>query len=365
MSAVLWSNDAFAVQGQCVNCHTMHNSQNGVSVTGGAPNDVLLNAGCVACHTAAAAGQQTSQFGAPAVLHLTAPTGQGAGNTNAGGDFYWVTQGTGTSTTTGHNVADITGVGQDTLIGLTPPGWDPIATTGFTYGQVANGTAAWSNQLTCAGTYGCHGNHALVGGQPAGSFAGIKGAHHSNPNVGATRADAPTNVGGSFRFLGGILGLEDANWNWNETSAAHNEYYGVDNQANRNWDAASGTYADRTSISFLCAECHGMFHSRVAGTTAGGSPWRRHPTDIALPNTSEYAAYTAYSVQAPVARPTVPTASNGVVTPGTDVVICLSCHRAHGSPFSDLLRWDYTTMIAGQASADTGCFTCHTTKNNL
>ncbi len=47
------------------------------------------------------------------------------------------------------------------------------------------------------------------------------------------------------------------------------------------------------------------------------------------------------------------------------IVTCLSCHRAHGSPYADLLRWDYDTMIAGNAGDATGkgCFVCHTTKD--
>ena len=79
MSVVLVYGNAEAISGVCSNCHTMHNSQDGASVTGGAPNEQLLNAGCVACHTGTTG--QTSTFGAPAVLHTTAPAGQGAGRT--------------------------------------------------------------------------------------------------------------------------------------------------------------------------------------------------------------------------------------------------------------------------------------------
>jgi predicted CXXCH cytochrome family protein len=49
------------------------------------------------------------------------------------------------------------------------------------------------------------------------------------------------------------------------------------------------------------------------------------------------------------------------------IVLCLSCHRAHGSAHDDLLRWDYAGMQAGTtgAEAGSGCFICHTTKDGV
>ena len=87
--------------------------------------------------------------------------------------------------------------------------------------------------------------------------------------------------------------------------------------------------------------------------------WIRHPTDIALPTSGEYGVYdptTAYNVQTPVAwlNPSSPARSDAVV-------MCLSCHKAHGSPYPDMLRWDYTTSIAG-GGASGGCLNCHTGK---
>ncbi|MEA3223160.1 MAG: cytochrome c3 family protein, partial [Thermodesulfobacteriota bacterium] len=244
-------------------------------------------------------------------------------------------------------------------IGLTPPGWDPAATAEGDFGQVAGGEASWSAQLTCAGKYGCHGDHSKDTND-----AGIRGAHHSNTDSTATRAFSPSTVGGSYRFLGGIKGLENSQWNWAETASVHNEYYGRDGNAN---------YDDKTTINYSCAECHGDFHKTIGST----SPWVRHPTDIVLPDdtTKEYKFYNPenmheYSLEAPVARPCVPFNSGKIVTPGDPmtaegaIVSCLSCHRAHGSNRSDLLRWDYTDMIAGDNTQTGGCFICHTTKNN-
>jgi len=73
---------------------------------------------------------------------------------------------------------------------------------------------------------------------------------------------------------------------------------------------------------------------------------------------------TNYNPQAPVARVSAPGAISDVVVPGTDAVMCLSCHVAHASPYPDMLRWNYTQMIAGGGGADgQGCFVCHTQKD--
>lgn len=46
------------------------------------------------------------------------------------------------------------------------------------------------------------------------------------------------------------------------------------------------------------------------------------------------------------------------------MVFCLSCHRAHGSPYPDMLRFDYSEMQAGGGGATgTGCFKCHSAKD--
>ena len=352
-----------AISGVCSNCHTMHNSQDGavevktytqetgvLATDGITPQDQLLKASCIACHTGTTGATDTITY-APIVLHTSEPGGQGAGETLAGGDFHWVADGLGNADSKGHNVAGISS--EDDPISYTPPGWDATATSSggaLSDGQIADGSDTWTTQLTCAGTYGCHGNHTDDDADSA-----ISEAHHGNTGGTSTMANDPTTVGNSYRFLGGINGLENSEWNWNETTSDHNEYYGIN---------GNSTYANKKTISYSCAQCHGNFHKTGTSGIGSTSPWLRHPTDIALPDKTEYASYTTYSLEAPVARSTVPTTSNSTVTPGTnDIVMCLSCHRAHGSDQDDLLRWDYSDIQAGGESSDTGCFTCHTTKN--
>jgi predicted CXXCH cytochrome family protein len=364
LSVVLTCGLAYALSGECVNCHTMHNSQDGQEVAVGGPYEQLLKASCIGCHTETTTGNvdPVNSFGAPIVWSTTIPGGQGGGYTTAGGDFYWVAQAGAVADTRGHNVAGIKA--QDANIGLTPPGWDPNATPGaLADGQMNAGAASWNNQLTCAGLYGCHGNHS-----DANQSDAVAGAHHGNVGLTTTRAQAPTTIGGSYRFLGGINGLENITWNWDETATNHNEYFGVDGNA---------SYANKRTINYSCAQCHGDFHSDI-----GSGPWLRHPTDIMLPSdvAKEYQYYnpdglpagsgavagnTDYSIEAPIARLTVPATSTKGMTPGTNaIVMCLSCHRAHGSNQPDILRWNYSGMRTGDyTTVDSGCFTCHTTKN--
>ena len=189
-------------------------------------------------------------------------------------------------------------------------------------------------------------------------------AHHaddSGPVVGET--------GGYYRFLSGhmggngVTGIEDADWQLTVSATDHNEYLG-DVTADL---TGTGSLSSMTNtMSGYCCGCHGNFH--IENTAANGSgAWIRHPSDVVIPSTGEYAAYTVYDPLAPVARPSLDTwtVSSATVTPGTDLVMCLSCHRPHGSPYDDLLRWDYSEMNAGTTGVGqgVGCFACHTNKD--
>jgi hypothetical protein len=165
-----------------------------------------------------------------------------------------------------------------------------------------------------------------------------------------------------------VVGKEDDDWE-QETAIDHNWYKGTIEE----YSVGPGDgLKNHKTITAFCSGCHGSFHGPELGGAGMGSisAWIRHPTDIALPqgDGSEYAAYDLsdygnYSVEAPVAW-TDPTETNK----GTPIVMCLSCHRPHGSPYSDLLRWDYDDMQAGTADPDKagkGCFTCHTEKDGI
>lgn len=332
------------ITGNCSNCHTMHNSQNGSSMNfdgSTTPNEVLLRATCLGCHSEAnGTSWKNGVSGAPVVLNTVEPTYNTAKGL-AGGNFYYVST---TVDNTGHNV--LPGNPDGTLVNTPPGGSFP---SGGTY----------SGQLRCAGTRGCHGHNAGQSGDTAvdNQIMGIKGAHHGNdtPPLGGSL----TNVADNYRFLLGIKGREDADWEEDVVNTSHNEYQGATN------------FTTTTTISYLCGECHGNsggggFHNSTGVGSA--SPWLRHPTDIALISTGEYANYTTYSMVAPIARPDPDNVTNTtIVTPGTDIIMCLSCHRAHASPYFKMMRWDYKRwpecLTVAPLCTINGCNVCHTSKN--
>jgi len=325
------------VSGPCSNCHTMHNSQNGqpnnfdLSAT---PNPVLVRGTCTGCHAQHTGGNVVT--GIPQVYHTNATD-------LAGGNFSFVdgTKGGGASVTKGHNVhAAISALDADTNLSA-PPG-DEFS-TGIT-----------NSNFTCGGQYGCHGDRSNT----TSELSSIKGAHHANDSTidGAT-------VGTSYRFLKGVKGVEnnDATYGWQNYSATYtNKYKGVNGP---DADASKTSPGTNGTISGFCSECHGKFHGSGANGHGTSSAWIRHPTDILYPNSGAYAAYnplTAYDATVPVAytNPASPTRA-------TAVVMCLSCHGVHGMDYADILRWDYSTMIAhnGGAASGTGCFKCHSDKD--
>ena len=175
-----------------------------------------------------------------------------------------------------------------------------------------------------------------------------------------------------YRFLSGhntadgsgVAGIEHSGWGPSDGTVGginHNEYLGV--------PEAKTDYTGLTnkSMTAFCSGCHGNFH--IEQDSSGN--WIRHPSDAVIPNTegSEYASMsTLYNPDTPVARPSgfnwAGNTPSSTVAAGTDMVMCLSCHRAHASKYDDLLRWNYGTMIAGEGSNTNGCFVCHTTKDN-
>jgi predicted CXXCH cytochrome family protein len=167
---------------------------------------------------------------------------------------------------------------------------------------------------------------------------------------------------GWYRFLSGhmagdaqgVCGIEDADWQATKGSDDHNEYLG----SQASLDSAGSLSALGHTMTGYCSGCHGNFHwQEEAGAFV------RHPAGRVIPNTGEFSSFTTYDPDAPVARPASSptrvdfedwTGEQISVVPGEDLVNCLSCHRAHGSPYPKMLRWDPTYVDA--------CVICHTTK---
>ncbi len=360
------------VHGVCSNCHTMHNSEDGGNVHAGGPMENLLRTDCVGCHSSTTAetiktiGSAGGVSRVPIVYNTvpptypTTPTASGSNNTLAGGNFYWVEH---DGDQYGHNV-----ISHADAVLTDAPGREQGCANSC-HNSLYSWNAPWAG--TAGG--GCTSCHTP--------------AHHKGGSS-TTIADGED---GWFRFLAkkhdnhsddySIKGLEDSDWQQTYSSTDHNEY----------WDMFNGS-SEMYGISRFCAACHGLFHSTLYGQwdvnggfkpgPGGGwhaAPWFRHPAGIYFPETGETSKYNTdgtgpdgvtgpYNPIAPVSRQnidSVTTPSSVVVVGSTgDMITCLSCHRAHGSPYPDMLRWNYVSNCnANQPNNGCGCFICHTTKD--
>lgn len=335
-----------AISGVCSNCHTMHNSQSGAAVASGtAYGDpaygALLKETCAGCHTKTGGNDANDDAiddntAAPLVIVPAAPGGN-VYDWLPGGYFY----ADAADQTTFHNVDTV-----KSGAAVTPYGWDKTVD--------ANRTGigdTWATQLTCAGTYGCHGDSSAT--DPNGA---VSGKHHDANSRG-------------YRMLNDIAGTASASF----TVTGNGYSAGADGT----YSGGGGGGGGKT-ISYLCSECHGAFHT--AANTSSGGAWVRHPTDRNLNKTTpdNYASYgdsgggNAIDAEVPIGTDDLATYAtlndlDGKDQPTHKFVICLSCHYAHGSNEARILRFDYTAMTVGAAglSAKTGCFRCHTAKDGV
>ncbi|MBE0595680.1 MAG: hypothetical protein IH614_00260 [Desulfuromonadales bacterium] len=414
------------IQGQCADCHTMHNSEQGqpVAMVGlnattpsAQPIQNLLRMDCVACHAQNTGNKTVLMDGGsiiPQVYHSDS-------SDLAAGNFAYIdTLG---STRKGHNVSDLFTGGDDNAKHYgSPPGkyYDHVHAPYFSDVTVnADGSetinAAFS-KFTCAGAAGCHGTRSnlLSGttndngtttdttddffeGTRRTGIAAVSGAHHNSYDG---KKDAAQNtvglhdgakVAAGYRFIPGLKGTGNTAARWqNVDASSHNEYFGAQVGATNascnschvpgvsGFGISARMSIDSTllvpnqSMSGFCITCHGNFHStglETGGTNQDRNPYNgtsgaflRHPSDYVIPNRGEYVAYTAYNITAPVARTTLLDAASPTVTPGTDLVMCLSCHQAHATEFDGMLRFDYAQILAGNTASQNGCLACHTTK---
>jgi len=393
--------------GDCYDCHTMHNSEQNSPVVGTSqPN--LLRYDCLGCHAQNPTGGTKDWTGPggsviPQVAHADA-------SDKAGGNFNQ------TTARKVHSVSDIVNAGIAPAVPLgenamdQPPGLPHTSQRHVFTSDVA--TDAF-DMFTCAGARGCHGSRsqALVASSQLNGtgqnewvvdelrtgIAAISGSHHNNMDnakTGTGYDNLPAVHDGEvvaegYRFIVGLQGFENTAREY-VNATDHNEYFGntTDDmgsgcgachvqdtaQSNTRMGLASGIVSVNNSMSGFCSSCHGYFHSSGGGDyedNGVSGAFLRHPSDYVIPTTGDYGQYTVYSPLAPVARDTVLSAANGTVTPGDDMVMCLSCHVAHGSANDYLLRFDYADMTAGSyadeptAQLEGGCLSCHASKGVL
>lgn len=411
----LGANSAFAVHagsGQlvCGQCHTMHNSQGDTTFVA-TPQAKLLRAGgctthelCLSCHSNGGSGDTTytNDVGAavrPPKVWNSSQTWTDASDFNtgigAGGDFFRtgsvtgagvVTLGTGDDSTNyslgyGHSLGSAT---------VNPPG--------------STGSAG----VTCLTCTNCHDPHGTKS-QPSSAGAtntnvfrmlrtmpvGAGATGGTSLGAGVTLNDAGASsvvsyVGAASQSAAGNIGQSLSGEN--PTAAGHVwPVYKSSTEHNVYGAGASATGTGDAGVSGWCSQCHDNWHEDIqAANNKSGSDWMRHPVDcdmngsdntdgcfgvsgsgVSIVDWGHYAAIT--SKQLPMQQATKPGAGNfgggaGQTYSGdgsSDRVMCLSCHFAHGGPYYDALRFDYTSAVSAgsqngkSVTSAKGCQQCH------
>ena len=307
----------------CGNCHTMHSSQGGTSVSAmgtttgsfillrkdiGTDRTTIHNF-CLQCH--AETGAQGGDLHGP--LDITAPkvwttagftNGASFSTVGAGGDFSHVGAFDGSTYTPGTDddgLAATEALGRGHSLGA--------ATTVVPPGNTTDGTgvgAALGVDLSCTTCHDPHGTATTT--DAINKFRNLK---VGTSNAGANSLDNNTafnNLAGNDDFAvsyaGGVgcvapcvaadgvgmgTGIAAANNRWpvwlNAVAGNQNQYYQSDAAFDPTTAAvsAAGTYV---GISLFCAQCHGAWHEELAGgNNVSGNDWKRHPVNNQLIDT--------------------------------------------------------------------------------
>lgn len=307
-----------AVGGVCSNCHTMHYSEDGVDLTTGGPHAVLLKNNCLGCHTTGAADPLNDTDNTP---YVASSTSAFSDDVCLAGGFFPATMGTGNNNDNHHGIGNLS---------------DPAGkATGSFYTQGIDG-------LGCGGINGCHGNETDVSDMDA-----ISGGHH---NTSATYR---------MLYVGGVAVDGSSAEDYEELIIKTPATAVVSSGTGQNVNIYCAGTPTGATISDLCAKCHGDFHGSGASSNTQNATleWIRHPTENVIPTGWAIGVTTYTPVGADYKNH--PPGYDGATLDITEKrVTCLSCHRAHGTANDDLLRWAYSTQVAGGGTTY-GCLGCH------
>jgi hypothetical protein len=367
----------------CEGCHVMHNASGGASVvtaransTAGlrtnVTNSYLLQGSdqsstCLICHSGNGAQFQIANW-QPAFGPAAGSTA--STNFTPGGDFGWlIFGGPNSGNRKAHNVvAKDYAFNADTI--TVAPG-----------GSFASGTG--TGAFACSNCHDPHGRYRLSGtatnptisgpNSPAASLLPITGSG----SYGAPAGGIPTGQAlGVYRLLAGQGYTPASNPGFpfpNNPPAAVAPGTYNQSEAGQEVRVAYGR-----GMSEWCQNCHTNIHLDAYVT---GGPGLRHPAGngakLVAAQFNVYNSYISsgnltgvnrYSSLVPFEVGTNDISTTGLVsgaqnqTPGTDTtpailvasgasnVMCISCHRAHGSGFDSITRWDNspaTTLITG------------------
>lgn len=313
----------------CNGCHTMHNSENGQSIIpGGVPGvtgDSLTKGAdpsstCLNCHSGSGS------------YHVFSTTG---GNLTPGGDFYWLTK-TLTFPSRPGSTTMKTRNGRNCGHNIVAADFGLVADSDLT--QAPGGTFP-SAQLACSS---CHDPHGKI-------------ANNTRQIMGSGSYGDPTpaqGVLGNYRLLGDV-GYRPA-----PTTTFTNP---APTATTARTSAANETNSNHTDygrgMSEWCSNCH-------TGFIAAGVGAHRHPASntatLGSNLSTNYNMYvrsgdltgtsaTAYLALVPFERQISDrTQLSSTTTAGASSssnAMCLSCHRAHASAFTNAGRWDFEVQF--------------------
>ncbi len=363
----------------CSFCHTVHYSEGGTTPQnadiGGPFQKLLIKRSttdlCLGCHAEPAA----QLFGAPMVMTLNGTNPALASRAMPAGDFYY----SNVNPANGHNPTWTNGHTSTVLA------TDPVLAPSFPPSPPGLDIVWTEPNWDCTT---CHGAHNRFGAEitawrqlrrtingvvHTGSDTVALGVELDGGDQGATTVGYEPIASNSRGYIDGT--------SYYRKRADGQPLDGADLFAP---EGPTNKNVYRGGFSSFCAVCHGAFHGGTetvmdstsvatssTGNTAGTTHWLRHPTNVAL-NGIRYnvAKYTVTVSNSQGTNPNPPgydwkyplrrvdgtwTATSpstaGEVAP-TDRVMCLTCHKAHASQYSNSLRWDNAGHAAFLANGE-------------
>lgn len=194
------------------------------------------------------------------------------------------------------------------------------------------------------------------------------------------------------------------------TDSPNSNSYATSKSRDTDCDVSTGCNGIVTvTMSRWCAQCHDNWHEGIVGISQGpiwvvdsaytykrGPDWKRHSVVGVMPRAAaagcagachisllDRSNYDSALIQAGKGLPVtasenyatnayyLPIGGSGMdegslgVTGPNHKVFCLSCHFAHGGPYYDALRWDYTSAVSSGSQtgngipSNIGCQLCH------
>ena len=329
----------------CDGCHSMHNSINGMpdeDVAGGTVGEGInanLTKGsdpsstCLNCHQGN--GSYHIASADPTLVNYT-----------MGGDFIWLqsdyswTRHNEPGDNFGHNIiaADFGYTEDGTMLSMTSPGGD--------YPKSALGCTS------------CHDPHGKVDGGGTGPRAGSGSYGDPDPGDGS--------VLGNYRLLGDSSYVASRVYNQPATASPYNFVNDAPIAVARNMSGGHYSYrvAYGSGMSEWCGNCHGAF-------VADGAIAHKHPasndahllpqfvnTYTLYVSTGDMGGTRPYDPMVPFERGITDRTQLDPDNPGppngSSNVMCLTCHRAHASGFTNMTKWDMNTELLAESNPTTG-----------